>query len=128
MTMQQLIGGFVLGMLAGSAHADEAARLRAELRAQQARPPAVAVIAARVGDALASAAVARMAGIGPGDVQLAPEARLAAAAPPLSSAWISASTDSAIDSGESAPMSIPTGPLSRERSAAPRSPSASSNR
>ncbi len=47
---------------------------------------------------------------------------------PASTACSSARIDSAIDSGESAPMSSPTGPLSRPRSASPVDPSASSRR
>lgn len=106
--------GLVLMSLAG--HADDYPRPDlAEVR------PAASEAAAVVSQALAEAAIEALTDSDQSPVSTAPLA-------PLSTEWISANKDSAMDSGESAPISSPTGPRSLVPSALPASPSASSNR
>lgn len=106
--------GLVLMSLAG--HADDYPRPElAEVR------PTASEAAAVVSQTLTEAAIEALTDSDQWPVSTVPLA-------PLSTEWISANKDSAMDSGESAPISSPTGPLSLALSALPASPRASISR
>ena len=119
--------GLTLALASLGIRAEETAAVRADLLGSLARPPTVHDAAAAAREPLRARILAGLSPAGLCEAQSV-NAEMLAAATPLSSAWISASTDNAIDSGESAPIASPTGPLSLARNDLADSPSSSSRR